>query len=126
MFPVKPVPDNNVKKPDLYVFKDMDDYIANGQNIDKKYAEYRQQKKSPEQPLLIERKTTVDTEKLTVEHLWLKGKRVKHKKFGIGTVNEISGSQNGEIRMTVLFEKEENERQLGYKACVKNNLIEIL
>jgi len=26
MFPIRPVPDNDVKKPEMFVFKDMEDY----------------------------------------------------------------------------------------------------
>ena len=38
MFPVSPVPDNDVAKPAMYVFKDMEDYKARGKNVDKEYA----------------------------------------------------------------------------------------
>ena len=34
MFPVRPVPDNNVAKPKQYVFKDWEDYKERGKNID--------------------------------------------------------------------------------------------
>ena len=34
MFPVRPVPENNVKKPAIFVFKDMHDYRARGKNAD--------------------------------------------------------------------------------------------
>lgn len=30
MFPIRPVPENDVKKPAIFVFKDMDDYRARG------------------------------------------------------------------------------------------------
>lgn len=36
MFPVRPIPDNNVVKPRAFVYKDMDDYLRNG-----KFAEQR-------------------------------------------------------------------------------------
>lgn len=38
MFPVRPVPDNDVKKPQMFVFKDMDDYKTRGKNVDAEYA----------------------------------------------------------------------------------------
>ena len=37
MFPIKPVPENNVRKPVMFVFKDMDDYRARGINVDAEY-----------------------------------------------------------------------------------------
>ena len=37
MFPICPVPENNVKKPEMFVFKDMDDYRARGKNVDAEY-----------------------------------------------------------------------------------------
>ena len=33
MFPIRPVPDNDVKKPTMFVFKDMDDYKTRGKNV---------------------------------------------------------------------------------------------
>ena len=32
----RPVPENDVKKPSMFVFKDMEDYQKNGKNIDAK------------------------------------------------------------------------------------------
>ena len=37
MFPIRPVPDNDVKKPQMFVFKDMDDYENRGKNVDDEY-----------------------------------------------------------------------------------------
>ena len=37
MFPIRPVPDNDVKKPQMFVFKDMDDYENRGKNVDAEY-----------------------------------------------------------------------------------------
>ena len=37
MFPIRPVPENDVKKPSMFVFKDMEDYQKNGKNADDKY-----------------------------------------------------------------------------------------
>lgn len=39
VFPIRPVPDNNVKKPSMFVFKDMADYRNRGKNIDAEYLE---------------------------------------------------------------------------------------
>lgn len=37
MFPIRPVPDNDVKKPPMFVFKDMEDYKTRGKNVDAEY-----------------------------------------------------------------------------------------
>lgn len=37
MFPIRPIPDNDVRKPSMYVFKDMEDYRARGKNVDTEY-----------------------------------------------------------------------------------------
>ena len=43
MFPVRPVPENNVKKPDMFVFADMEDYRKRGKNIDQEFIMISQQ-----------------------------------------------------------------------------------
>lgn len=63
MFPIRPVSDNDVKKPGMFVFKDWEDYQKNGKNVD---AEYNAGRKA-------------------------KGKnaeRIRHKKFGEGVIVE--------------------------------------
>ena len=37
MFPIRPVPDNDVKKPQMFVFENMDDYKKRGKNVDFEY-----------------------------------------------------------------------------------------
>lgn len=37
MFPVRPVPENDVIKPQMFVFDDMDDYRSRGNNVDAEY-----------------------------------------------------------------------------------------
>ena len=130
MFPIRPVPDNDVKKPPLYVFEDMDDYIARGQNVDKEYAESRKKKNGSgagqtEPP----KKPVVDTEKIINDHIWLIGKRLKHKLFGLGVIKEIVCDDNGDVYLLVAFERElagKAERKLGYEECKKRDLIIIL
>lgn len=34
MFPIRSVPDNGVKKPPMFVLKDMEDYKTRGKNVD--------------------------------------------------------------------------------------------
>lgn len=45
MFPIRPVPDNAVQKPQMFVFKDMDDYKSRGKNVDVEYAKMIADKK---------------------------------------------------------------------------------
>lgn len=45
MFPVRPVPDNDVQKPQMFVFKDMEDYKSRGKNVDAKYVKMMTDKK---------------------------------------------------------------------------------
>ena len=45
MFPIRPVPDNDVKKPQMFVFKDMDDYKVRGKNVDTEYMKMMAEKK---------------------------------------------------------------------------------
>ena len=47
MFPIRPVSENNVKKPSMFVFKDMDDYRKNGKNIDVVYSTGMKKVKKP-------------------------------------------------------------------------------
>lgn len=37
MFPCRPVPDNDVHKPQMFVFKDMEDYKSRGKHVDAEY-----------------------------------------------------------------------------------------
>lgn len=70
MFPIRPVPDNDVKKQGMFVFKDMEDYLKNGKNVDAVYsAGLKKAKKSPSKS----------------------AQKVRHKKFGEGTVVERKG-----------------------------------
>ena len=44
VFPIRPFPDNDVKKPGMFVFKDWEDYQKNGKNVDAKYMLGRKEK----------------------------------------------------------------------------------
>ena len=45
MFPIRPVPDNDVRKPEMFVFKDMEDFKSRGKDIDAKYIRLMSEKK---------------------------------------------------------------------------------
>ena len=101
MFPIRPVPENDVKKPPMFVFKDWEDYKKNGKNIDAKYNaghKVKVGKKSSGKP----------------------AQKVRHKKFGEGIVVEKKG-----VFLIVQFEKE-GRKQLNEKVCQDKGLIEFV
>ena len=97
MFPVRQVPENNVRKPEMFVFKDDEDFKKNGDKAEKEYAIWRsrQSKKSSA----------------------LKGKRIEHKTYGVGTITKYDGRI-----ITVKFEKE-GIKTLNYQMCLDKELI---
>ena len=64
MFPIRPVPENDVRKPGMFVFKDMEDYKRRGKDVDARYNAGR---------------VKVKGRKVSTE-------RIRHKKFGEGVV----------------------------------------
>lgn len=104
MFPVRPVPENNVAKPAMYVFKDMEDYKARGKNVDKEYAVTHSMVKRP-------KKSTNDG---------IKGRKINHKTFGLGTITKYDGTI-----ITVKFTSNE-VKTFNYELCVNNGLIELV
>lgn len=103
IFPVRPVPDNNVKKPTTFVFKDMDDYKANGKKAEETWAKtHSSARKSVD-------KSSVD----------IKGKKIKHKTYGVGTITKFDGE-----RITVKFLRD--IKTLEYKFCIDKELIEFI
>lgn len=98
MFPIKPVPENDVKKPSIFVFKDMEDYRARGKNADAEYNKSRV--------------------KVSKKKVGKEVRKVRHKAFGEGTVAEI---KNGFI--IVDFTKV-GRKQLNYQMCLDKGLIE--
>lgn len=126
IFPIRPVPENNVKKPNIFVFKDMNDYKARGKNVDAEYVKlFAKQKKSgrkrvskQQTPISIVPPTT--PKPIVVVPADIIGKQVKHKAYGVGTIIRITGAV-----IIVLFD-DVGEKKLGYEVCVKNKLIEII
>ena len=101
MFPVRPVPENDVRKPAIFVFKDMDDYRARGKNADAEYNKGR----------------VIKSQKKISKS----GKRkIVHKTFGEGTVVEI---KNGFI---IVDFGSVGRKQLNYQICLDKRLIEFL
>ncbi|MCD8335475.1 MAG: HNH endonuclease [Clostridiales bacterium] len=122
MFPIRPVPENNVKKPPMFVFRDMEDYLAHGANVDAEYQKRMSEKKNTfskpttvpvlEPPCIPKMEVIVPPE--------LVGRKVKHKSYGEGIITGISG-----VVLTVLFSSM-GEKKLSYEVCIKNRLIEFL
>ncbi len=123
MFPVQPVPDNDVAKPTMYVFKDMDDYKTRGTNVDKEYASYLASKKKSGKKsasYIAPVVTKPEAKPVFVVPADVVVKQIKHKAFGIGVIKKITGTN-----IEVTFEKA-GDKTLGYEVCIKNKLIEFI
>ena len=107
MFPIRPVPENNVRKPEMFVFADIDDYLKRGKNADKEYIALREQ-------------STKKRSKPTAKSKGLIGKTVIHSTNGIGTVKNFDGTL-----ITVKF-KNGQEKTLNYNMCIERNLIQFI
>ena len=126
MFPIRPVPDNNVKKPSMFVFADMDDYRTRGKNVDSEYAKILAAKKKrgrksipvPSMPFAIKKPKP---NPVMVIPSNIVGKKVKHKAYGIGTITAINDSSS----IDVDFDKV-GLKKMGYDFCMKNNMLEFI
>ncbi len=124
MFPVRPIPDNDVEKPAMFVFKDMEDYKTRGKNVDKEYMKMLAEKKKSgkkvvEKPApLISMDNSASQKPAVVIPPEIVGKQVKHKIYGKGTITSIT-----DRIIDVLFDSV-GEKKLGYEVCIKNKLIE--
>lgn len=98
MFPIRPVPENNVQKPQAFVFADWDDYRKNGKAREAAYntEHVKPAKKSPGKS----------------------AQKVRHKKFGEGVVVETKGE------FIVVQFKNVGRKQLKLKVCQDKGLIE--
>lgn len=125
MFPIRPVPENNVKKPSMYVFADMEDYKARGKNVDIEYAEIFVEKKKHSGKSTSQSTITPVIEKTEpkpsiVIPAEILGRKVLHKSFGIGTITAIS-----DTTIDVDFEQV-GLKKMGYEFCIKNNMLELI
>lgn len=123
MFPIRPVPDNDVRKPSMFVFKDVEDYKARGKDVDAEYAKTVAAKKKRS------RKTSTpiipvihkpEPKPQVVIPRYIVGKYVKHKTFGIGKITQIDG-----ITITVTFNTV-GVKKMGYELCMEKKLIEFI
>lgn len=123
MFPIRPVPDNDVKKPQMFMFKDMDDYENRGKNVDAEYTKMRSvaKEKGVKKPVFVASIVPKSEPKPQIEiPPNIVGKQVKHKTFGIGQVAAIEGTS-----IVVQFDKV-GLKKMGYEFCVKKKLLEFI
>ena len=122
MFPIRPVPDNDVKKPQMFVFKDMDDYKARGKNVDIEYMRMivAKKKSGSKAPIIAPVPSKPEPKPPVVIPADILGRQVKHKSFGVGKISAIDGAS-----ITVLFDKV-GAKKLGYEFCMKNNMLEFI
>lgn len=121
MFPIRPVPDNDVKKPSMFVFKDMEDFRARGKDVDAQYAKLRASKKKGNKstyvPPVIPKPEPKPPVVIPSD---IVGKQVKHKAFGPGVISLIDGAS-----LVITFDKV-GEKKLGYEVCMKKGLLEFI
>ena len=100
MFPIRPVPENNVQKPPAFVFADWDDYRKNGKAREAAYnAEHvKPAKKGPGKS----------------------AQKVRHKKFGEGVVVETKGE------FIVVNFGTVGKKQLNLQMCLEKGLMEFV
>ena len=122
MFPIRPVPDNDVKKPAMFVFKDMEDFKARGKDVDEQYmkmiaAKKKSGSKSTYVPPVIPKPEPKPPVVIPVD---IVGKQVKHKAFGIGTITAIEGTS-----IAVDFDKV-GLKKMGYEFCMEKKMLEFI
>lgn len=119
IFPIRPVPNNDVRKPPMFVFDNMEDYQTRGKNVDAEYKSMTAKKVKPRnafQPVDVE---IPGKTKITVPNNVI-GKQIRHKVYGDGIV-----IQNDETTIIVDF-PDIGEKRLGYEVCTEKKIIEFL
>lgn len=123
MFPIRPVPDNDVKKPPMFVFEDMDDYISRGKNVDAEYARMVAAKKKSggkASSIIIPVVPKQEPKPAVVIPSDIVGKKIKHKAFGIGTITGINGTS-----IEVSFDNA-GVKKMGYEFCIEKKMLEFI
>lgn len=123
MFPIRPVSYNDVKRPEMFVFKDMEDYKVRAKNVDAKYIEMMAEKKksgnksgttfAPAIPATPPEPTVVIPPEIV-------GKKIKHITYGEGIITGIKGA------MIIVSFTSVGDKNLSYKVCTKRKLIEFI
>ena len=115
MFPIRPVPDNDVKKPVMFVFEDMEDFKKRGKDVDAQYMKMiAAKKKGGSKPVYVPPVISKPEPKsLVVIPADIIGKQVKHKAFGVGMITAIEGTS-----IAVEFDKA-GSKKMGYEFCME-------
>lgn len=108
MFPVRPVPENNVRKPEMLVFSDMANYQKRGKNIDREYAIWRDSSKQKRS-----KSSAVKSKNSLV------GQPILHKTQGKGIIKKFDGTV-----ITVKFENRDT-KNFNYSMCIEKQLVQI-
>ena len=120
MFPIRPVPDNDVRKPEMFVFKDMEDFKSRGKDIDAKYIRLMSEKKKCSNKIIHNPSTIIEIRKepqIEIPQDIIQ-KRIKHKSFGLGTITGIEG------QMIIIDFDNAGIKKMGYEFCIKNKMFE--
>ena len=122
MFPIRPVPDNDVQKPQMFVFKDMDDYKARGKNVDAEYMRMiaAKKKNGSRSPVIGPVIPKPELKPPVIIPADIVGKKVKHSAFGVGVINAIEGTA-----IAVEFEKV-GLKKMGYEFCMQKKMLEFI
>lgn len=123
MFPIKPVPDNDVTKPQMFVFKNMDDYKSRGKNVDAEYIKMMAEAKNKRKrdPISVAPIVSKPEPKpQIVIPADIVGKQVRHKVFGLGKIIDVNGTS-----IFIQFDNGE-AKKVGYEFCMKNKLMEFI
>lgn len=122
MFPIRPVPDNDVKKPAMFVFKDMEDYKTRGKNVDAEYAKVLAAKKKSgsKAPVVAPVIPKPEPKPPVVIPEDIVGKKVKHSAFGVGIITAIEGTA-----IVVEFDKV-GIKKMGYEFCMQKKMLEFI
>ena len=114
--------DNDLKKPPMFVFKDMEDFKNRGKDVDAEYMKVLAAKKKGESkttyvPLVIPKPQPKPPVVIPAD---IVGKKVSHKSFGTGVITGIDGGT-----IIVKFDKV-GEKKMGYDVCMKNKLLQFI
>lgn len=122
MFPIRPVPDNDVKKPAMFVFKDMEDFKNRGKDVDAQYMKMiAAKKKSGSKSTYIPRVIPKPEPKLSVViPADIIGKRVKYKAFGVGEITAL------EVTSIVVEFDKVGLKKMGYEFCMEKKMLEFI
>lgn len=113
---------NDVKKPVMFVFEDMEDFKKRGKDVDAQYMKMiAAKKKGGSKPVYVPPVISKPEPKpLVVIPADIIGKQVKHKAFGVGMITAIEGTS-----IAVEFDKA-GSKKMGYEFCMEKKMLEFI